>query len=523
MTVAGFKMKGGVARFWLVAVMAAFASAALPARAAAQSFGFADVAQRAQALAAEAYVPHAGEIPNALKQLNYDDFRNIRFRKEQALWRDQRLFEVQFFHLGFLYQVPVRINIVSPDGVVRVPFRKEMFVYENVEVPENLSEDIGFAGFRVHYPLHTPDYKDEIAVFLGASYFRVLGREQRFGTSARGLAVDTAMPSGEEFPDFREFWLVEPEPQSTELTIYALLDSPSVTGAYEFRIQPGNETVVEVRSQVHIREAVDKLGVAPLTSMFFFGENVLRWFDDYRPEVHDADGLLTLTGNREWIWRPLTNPRELRVSSFQDQAPKGFGLMQRDRDFSDYLDLEAEYHQRPSMWIEPIGDWGQGAVELIEIPTEDETNDNIVVFWVPKRPAQKGDIFEHRYRLFAQLQNPYRPPLARTVRTRIGSPAVAGSKEAFPKDTRLFVVDFEGGGLNRLSSEHPVEAEITNNVGRVFDGILLQNKQTNGWRVAFRLDPDGEEAVDLKLQLKLRGRPISESWTYLWTPSLVGR
>lgn len=446
MTVAGFKAKVGVARFALaVVVIAAAASGALPAPAVAQPFSFEDVAQRAQALAAEPYVPHAGEIPDGLKQLDYDDFRNIRFRKAQSLWHDQRLFEVQFFHLGFLYQVPVRINVVGPDRVVRVPFRKEMFIYENVSVPENLSEDIGFAGFRIHYPLHTPDYKDEIAVFLGASYFRVLGREQRFGTSARGLAVDTALPSGEEFPEFREFWLVEPEPQATELTIYALLDGPSVTGAYEFRIQPGTETMVEVRSQIHVREAIGKLGIAPLTSMFFFGENALRWFDDYRPEVHDADGLLMLTGNREWIWRPLTNPKDLRVSAFQDQNPKGFGLMQRDRGFSEYLDFEAEYHHRPSMWVEPIGDWGQGAVELIEIPTEDETNDNIVSFWVPKRPAQQGDIFDFRYRLFAQLENAYRPPLGRTERTRIGSPAVAGSQEQFPENTRLFVVDFEGG------------------------------------------------------------------------------
>ncbi len=481
-------------------------------------FGFETVVARAKELSQKPYAPPAEQIPTFLRDLSYADFGKIRYRPDQALWRDERLFEVQLFHLGFVYRTPVRINLVENGQVMRLPFRREMFDYSDLSIPETLPDDIGFAGFRINYPLHTPEYKDELAVFLGASYFRILGREQRFGSFARGLAVDTALPGGEEFPNFREFWLMAPEPHDTRVTVYALLDGPSVTGAYEFRIEPGTETIVEVASRIFCRAAIDKLGIAPLTSMFFVGENSARRFDDYRPEVHNADGLLIHSGKGEWIWRPLTNPTELRVSAFVDENPRGFGLMQRDRDFTNYLDVGAHFEQRLSLWMEPIGDWGQGNIELIEIPIGEETNDNIVAFWVPNRTINAGESLNYRYRLHAQLNDIYRPPLARTVRTRIGSPEIPGTEDRFAPEVRLFVVDFQGGELKYLASAQPVEAVVIHSGGRVFDKVVIHNEVTGGWRAMFRFDPEGGTPVDLKMFLKLRGEPVTESWTYLWTP-----
>ena len=496
---------------WILAVifLSALVSAISVRDARAQNgFGFENVAEYAEALADKAFETPA-PIPDALTNLGYDAYRKIRFRPDMAVWRDQSLFEIQMFHLGNVQRFPVRINLVTDNQIVQVPFRKEMFDYGGLDLPQELAEGLGFAGFRVHYPLHTPDYNDEIAVFLGASYFRILGRDQRFGASARGLAVDTGSPRGEEFPYFREFWLVKPGEHDTEFTLYALLDSQRLAGAYAFRITPGTETRVDVKSRIYLRDEVEKLGIAPLTSMYFFGENSLRHFDDFRPEVHDSDGLLIRNGRKEWIWRPLVNPSDLRVSAFIDENPLGFGLMQRDREFSNYLDFETHYDSRPSFWVEPIGEWGSGAVELIEIPTEDETNDNIVAFWVPDQKVKKGDVLDFSYRLFAQLENPYRPSLGRTVRTRVGSPEVPGASKTFSDETRLFVVDFKGGDLVRMSSQQPMVADITTSEGRIVDKIVVNNIQTGEWRAAFRLDPQGADFVDVKV-LSASSRPSGD-------------
>jgi glucans biosynthesis protein len=494
-----------------------------PCRASAESFGFENVAQYAQSLSTKDFEQPGPKIADALLNLNYDQYRNIRFRPEMSIWRDKKLFELQLFHPGFLHRVPVRINIVQAGQVVQLPFRREMFNYEQVSLPQDMPEPAGFAGFRVHFPLHTPEYKDEIAVFLGASYFRVLGRGQVYGASARGLAIDTAMPDGEEFPLFREFWIVEPGEEQTDLHIFALLDSPSVAGAYEFRIRPGTRTITDVRSKLFFREDVDRLGIAPLTSMFFFGENSSLKTDDYRPQIHDSDGLLMNNGLDEWIWRPLVNPTGLRVSAFLDHDPHGFGLVQRDRIFANYLDLEAHYQDRPTLWVEPEGDWGQGTVQLVEIPTPDETNDNIVAFWVPDNRIRADDVFDFSYRLIAEMETPLPQHLGYAVRTRMGSPGVPGSGKAYPPEVRLFVIDFGGGDLAQIAPGQPVQADLQTTSGRIIDKIVVKNTQTGSWRVAFRFDPEGAAASDLKLSLSLRGAPMTETWTYLWTPSLLRR
>jgi glucans biosynthesis protein len=481
------------------------------------AFGFETVQRLAQDLAKQNHSDGQGQLPQPLRDLSYDRYRDIRFKPERSLWRGEKLFQLQFFHLGFLYQQPVRINLLREGQATQVAYRPDMFDYGANNFGDGLPADLGFAGLRIHYPLNRPDYADELAVFLGASYFRVLGRDQIYGASARGLAVDTAESSGEDFPRFREFWIEEPGADATQLTLYALLDSRSATGAYRIVLRPGTDTEAEVTSTIYPRRDIGKLGVAPLTSMFLFGENRARPFDDFRPEVHDSDGLQIETGRGEWIWRPLSNPKDLRVSSFADENPRRFGLIQRDRDFSHYQDLESLYNRRPSYWIEPRGDWGKGRVEVVEIPTDEEINDNIVAYWVPERPIRAGEAVDFSYSLRSVLETPERPPLARAVSTRIGSARVPGRPD-LPREGRHFVLEFQGGDLASLRAEQPIEAVVTTTAGELRPVIVHRNSETSGWRVFFDLIPDGKPA-DLRCTLRLRGQTLSESWVYLWSPS----
>src|SRR4029453_9974111 len=332
---------------------------------AAFAFDLDSVDAMARALAAKPYAKPLPNLPKALRELTYDQTRDIRFDPAKSLWRAEQLpFEVQFFHLGGYFEQPVRVHEIIGSEVREVAFDPADFDYGKNKIDRSQMRRVGFAGFRVHYPLNTPRYKDELLVFLGASYFRALGQGQRYGVSARGLAVDTGERGGEEFPRFEQFWIVRPTRNARELVIYALLDSRRMAGAYRFVVRPGAETMVEVTARLHFRESVAKIGIAPLTSMFYHGENQRSAADDFRPEVHDSDGLLIQSGSGEWIWRPLVNPRRLLVTSFAVSDPKGFGLLQRDRAFSSYEDLEARYELRPSVWIEPVGSWGAGRVEL---------------------------------------------------------------------------------------------------------------------------------------------------------------
>jgi len=480
---------------------------------------FAQVAERARALAAQPYAAPRHELPPALAAIDYDAYRDIRFRPTKALWRGESPFEVQLFHLGYLYREPVKIHTVV-DGVVHpVRFDREMFDYGKTRLGDAMPPDLQFAGFRVHYPLNRPDYKDELVVFLGASYFRLLGRHQIYGLSARGLAIDTGLPKGEEFPAFREFWLVRPARNATAMTIYALLDSPSVTGAYRFRITPGDETAMDVEATLYARANIERLGIAPLTSMFFFGENHARDVDDYRPEVHDSDGLLMHTHAGEWIWRPLVNPKELRVTALLDENPRGFGLLQRDRRFEHYLDLESHFERRPSFWIEPRGaPWGKGAVHLVEIPSTEEIHDNIVAFWVPEQPLAAGETRTVAYRLRATRASPPHAALAQVERTRIGWGAVPGTAKKPQRSLRRFIVDFAGGELPKLAETQPVAAKLTATGGEVSDLTVQRIPASGGWRVSFRLAPTSAEAVDMRLFLELDGKRLTETWNYVWSP-----
>lgn len=509
---------------WLLASVAVAAaviqhSSAAPPRARpnppppAPGFGFESVQRLAQQRADEPYRERSDKLPEALAKLSYADYHDIRFRPDSSLWRNQALFEVEFFHRGSTYDKRVNVNEVTPQGVIPVRYSPSQFDFgRNAALAKTLPPDLGFAGLRVHYPLQTAEYKDELIAFLGASYFRVLGRDESYGASARGLALNVATTGGEEYPYFSDFWLVRPGPAQRTMTVYALLDSPSLAGAYRFEIRPGATTDVEVTATLYARRSVEKLGVAPMTSMYLYGEEHRRQFDDYRPEVHDSDGLLMQTGGGEWLWRPLVNPKSLRVSSFSDEHPRGFGLAQRDRDFSHYQDEDAHFQRRTSYWVSPLGDWGKGSIELVEIPTDEEIHDNIVSYWVPAAHLVPHRPTSFSYLLAAYMESDLWPPGGRAIATRTA--AVHGH----PDNSRRVLIDFAGGDLDTLGANQPVRAELSARNADV-DTVTVQRLAENGvWRVSFRIAPKGGQPADLRCYLTLYGEALTETWTYLWTP-----
>ncbi|HTH45996.1 MAG TPA: glucan biosynthesis protein G [Candidatus Limnocylindria bacterium] len=477
-------------------------------------FDFEALQQRARAMAGVAYEAPVSTVPEGLKKFNYDDYQMINFDGAHSWWRREGLpFELQFFHPGWLYTQTVQVNELAHGESTRIPFTPEFFRYGGRK-PWHVPTDMGFAGFRVLNALNRRDKMDELAVFLGASYFRALGRDMRYGLSARGIAVNTAEPGGEEFPSFREFWVERPVAGANALTLYALMDGPSVTGAYRFVITPGADTVVRVRAVVFCRKNPQVFGVAPLTSMFAHGENTGWAPDDYRPEVHDSDGLLVATGTGEWIWRPLANPRTVRVASFLDRTPRGFGLLQRDRVFEHYDDLEAYYQQRPSAWVEPVGDWGAGSVRLVELPTPDETNDNIVAFWVPAQLPAPGEPITFEYNLHWFMDPDRRPPAGFVTSTRtaavMGRPAL-----------RRFVLEFAGPYLRREPDDSAIEAVVSVVSGAQQDGaaVVQKNRFSGTWRVAFEIAPEaGGKPVELRCFLRKGQHVLTETWSYLWNP-----
>jgi len=482
-------------------------------------FTFAKVQELARQRAAREFRAPPTNLPAALANLTYDQYRDIRFRPTSALWRDKSLFEVQFFHRG--YRVRQRVNIyeVTSAGAGLVEYSPRLFTFGRLKTPK-ASTEVGFAGFRVHFPLQTPNYKDELLVFLGASYFRVLGRNQHYGISARGLAIDTGSQSGEEFPTFTDFWLVRPQPTDRSLTIYALLDSKSVAGAYQFEIRPGEITQVEVHCDLFPRRAIAKLGVAALTSMFLFGEDGTgRRFDDFRPQVHDSDGFMAETGHGQWLWRPLANPRELRVNRFMDENPQAFGLIQRDRNFAHYQDVESQYQARPSYWVQPLGNWGKGGVELVEIPSDEEIHDNMVAYWVPDGPVNGGKPLSFAYLLSAFAENPSWPPGGRVVAIRSGNPAVGDNRGHFGPGARRLLFEFAGGELDGLEGSQPVKAELTAENGQI-DALTVQRvPQSRVWRVALVVTPRAKKpVVDLRGYLTLYGEVLTETMVYQWSP-----
>lgn len=485
----------------------------------AQSFDFAWLKGHARALSAQAHVERQGDLPTEVRALDWDQYQMIRYRDEHALWADDKLkFQAEFFHLGLFFQKPVHIHEVANGEAREIAYDPAIFDYGKSGLrAEKLPADLGFAGFRLNF--HT-DWERDVAAFLGASYFRAVGAEMQYGLSARGLAVDCAMNRPEEFPDFTAFWLERPAEDSGRLVVYALLDSPSTTGAYRFEIAPGGVLVMDVDTALYPRKPIERLGLAPLTSMFQCGAHDKRMANDWRPQIHDSDGLALWTGSGEWIWRPLTNPAALRFNAYADENPRGFGLLQRDRDFNHYQDDGVFYERRPSLWVEPKGDWGKGSVQLVEIPTEDETFDNIVAFWNPAAPPAPGEEFLLSYRLHWGSKMPVNPPLARVVQTRTGIGGVIGRKRTY--FSHRFAIDFAGGALPMLGKNSEVEAVVTASRGEIEIVSARPLFSINGYRAMFDVKlagaDDTDEPVNLRLFLRSGHASLSETWLYQWTP-----
>jgi periplasmic glucans biosynthesis protein len=484
----------------------------------ARAFSLEDVASRAAKLASAAYQKPGGGLPKSIKALNYDQYRDIRFRPDRALWRSLNLpFEIMFFHPGWFYEDPVQIHEIWAEGVRPVRFDLDAFDYGKNKIDRDELQNLGYAGFRVHFPVNTPTYKDEVLVFLGASYFRGLGRGQKFGLSARALAIDTAENSGEEFPRFTEFWIERPPPNAKELTIYGLLDSPRATGAYRFVLRPGVTTTLDVDARVFLRRNVAKLGMAPLTSMFLFGTNQRSPREDYRPRVHDSEGLSIQATARDWIWRPLVNPKRLLVTSFAFTNPRGFGLQQRGRSFADYPDLEARYDLRPSAWVEMKGPWGPGRIELVQIPVPDETNDNIVAYWVPDWQPRPKEVLPYSYRVLWQKDREVRPPIGWVRETRRGRGYVKA-----PDGTIELHVDFEGPTLSRMPPGTPADTVVSVDAnGEIVERRTMRNDATGGWRFVVRFRRiDNAKPVELRAYLNNSSNKevLSETWSYILPP-----
>jgi glucans biosynthesis protein len=476
-----------------------------------------------------------GRLPAALSQqnLDYDKYREIRFNRDQALWHRESLpFWVEFFHPGYIYQEPVRMHEFTPEGYVQViRFVPNFFDYSKVPgIRDNIPADTGYAGLKLIHALNAPGMMDELAVFQGASYFRLLGRNQRYGLSARGLAINCG--DGEEFPLFTDFWLGKPRPGASELTLFAILDSRSCTGAFQIVIKPGATTLCDVDAVFFLRGdeaikaayAAEKLewhglksfGLAPLTSMFWFGENTEAKPDDYRQEVHDSDGLL-MQLDGEIVWRPLKNPPgkdDIRHSIFGVKSPRGFGLLQRDRDFRSYEEIFNHYHRTPSIFVKPKGDWGEGEIRLVEIGSVSEYLDNIVAFWNPKvRPEPlKPFAFGYQLQVMMQTEPSLSPNFARATRV--------GASLQNPR-LRQFAIDFVGPALEGLSEADPPQAvaSCTPNA-HLSENQCLKNPFENSWRVILKLEPapENKEPINLRCTLKKGDTVLTETWDYQWMP-----
>ena len=481
-------------------------------------FDFDILTEEARKRAGQEYQPPKEDLPDALAKLTYDDYRHITYNPKRTVWRGNESFELQAFHMGWLFKTPVNVFAVS-DGTARpVGFSPKDFTYrepldagklQQVKMP-------GVAGFRIHYPLNSKDVMDELIAFQGASYFRALGRGSRYGLSARGLAINTATQNGEEFPRFSDFYVEKPEKADGVLTVFASLDSPSATGAYKFVITPGDTTQMEVTARIFLREDVDRLGIAPLTSMFLFNGLNRHAFDDYRESVHDSEGLKVIRGNGDELWRSLNNPTRLATSFFSEDSPRGFGLFQRSRAFADYQDAGAHYEMRPSVLVEPLDDWGRGMIALIEIPTELEVNDNIVAFWVPDGEAKAGQKYEYRYRLTWCSIEEDDSRLARVIEVSTGAGGVSGVDAEDKEHSRKFVVDFEGGPLGNLSGDADVKPKVNISAGKIVHATVSPVETTSRWRMVIDLQLPDDAPAEIGAYLSQRDVRLSENWLIQW-------
>ncbi|CAN5264573.1 glucan biosynthesis protein D [soil metagenome] len=475
-----------------------------------QAFSFDALAAKAQALSRQSYAAAVVKAWDLLDKIDFEEQIDITYRPDHTILPGSAT-PIRLFHPHKFAKEPVKVNLVENDHAREILYGPDLFTFgPKAAIAKDLPADVGFAGFRI---LNANEVGDWLA-FQGASYFRSSGELNQYGLSARGLAIDTGLSTPEEFPRFTEFWV---EAQGSAVAVYALLEGPSVAGAYRILCRKDKVVTMDVDSRLFMRKPVNRLGIAPLTSMFWYSELNRAGAPDWRPEVHDSDGLSMWTGSGEKIWRPLTNPAVVMTNSFFDDFPKGFGLLQRDRRFADYEDDGVFYERRPSVWIEPLGDWGEGAVQLVEIPTDAEIHDNIAAYWVPKTPASGGQALSFGYRIHWIAHEPVRDDIGCVVDTRRGR----GGRPAEVDKIGLvkYVIDFEGGDLAKYESGATVEPMISVSAGEVLNPYALRVNTTNKWRIVFDLKPPTGAIVDMRAYLRLRsGEALTETWLFQHLP-----
>ncbi|MBX2832215.1 MAG: glucan biosynthesis protein [Rhodospirillales bacterium] len=480
------------------------------------AFDPAMVVDRARMLAQQPFEDPHRELPDVLANLSTDEYEQIRFKSQRAFFNPANSgFSLELFHPGNMYDVPVAINLVRNGEIQVIPYSAGLFDFANAGLSANDFSAQGYSGFRLRYPLSNVDANDELTRFLGASYFRLQGQGQSIGQMARGLALDLAGPTGEEIPVFREFWIVEPQKGERKITVYALLDSARVSGAYKFDITPGGQSRADVRANLFFRDGVDKIGLAPLNGMFLFGEQRRRSFNDYRGEVHSSDGLLINNGRGEWLWRPLDNPVNLQMSSFLDENPRGFGLLQRDRNFDHYQDLDRRFDQQPGYWVTPKGDWGKGHVELVEIPSPSESNDNIVAYWVPETKPVAGGEMQVDYSITATRDGTGLHSFAQATDTRMVQ--ITPQDDEDQASTR-FILNFAGGDLDYfIKNIAQMKADISASEGAIKNIRVMADPENGGVRVMFDLVRNSDAASsNLRVFLLYDQQVLSETWTMPW-------
>ena len=496
---------------------------------AAGAFSLDEVTARARALAAAPYQAPVSNLPPTFASMQFADYMKIQARADHFEWHDlDTPFRLGFYHQGMQFNAPVRINEIVNGAAREIPYESERFDFGDLPIDKQATRQLGYAGLRVMAPLNQPGKLDEVMSLLGASYFRVIGKGQVYGLSSRGLAINTTPPNTEEFPRFREYWVQRPAPQDKQLVIYALLDSPHATGAYRFVLTPGSDSVLDVQSNIFLRGDVPApaaLGIAPLTSMFLYGPNQ-RWPEhqrNYRPAIHDSNGLAIHAGNGEWIWRPLNNPRAVAVSTYEVDNPKGFGLLQRGHSFHQFEDLKDRYDQRPSAWIEPQGDWGKGRVTLMEIPTADETNDNIVAFWSPEAPVRSGQMLQFAYRMHWTLNEQALHAsnngwVRQTIQTE--GERLLPNLIRQPDGSTALLVDFEGPVLANLVPDGTMDSQVSGNANvEILESSLQANPVIKGWRLKMRVKvKDPTQVTELRAALARGGQPITETWSFQIPP-----
>jgi len=466
--------------------------------------------RQAEQLANRTYEAPRLSLPSELSDLDRREYDAIRYRPEATVWRNQDInFNLRFFHTGFQYRTPVDVFLIEGDRARRYSYSVSQFAFgEPLNAPPSESQ-AGFSGVDVLGPIDEPGDKASFLIFQGASFFRAIASSQVFGAVARAISVNTAQAQGEEFPVFRSLWFRKPAPRERRITIYGLLDGPSLAGAYKFDVEPGRSTIIDVTCSLFPRRDLGHVGIAPVNSMYFFGTADSSRPDDYRPNVHASEGLRIWNASDEWIWRPLINPEQLQYSVFLDRTPKGFGLMQRKRTFQDFEDIAAQFDDRPSLWIEPQHDWGDGAVDLIEVPSRSEIYNNIIAFWRPRRALEARARHDFRYRLNWGSGLPFKTPRFITSQTRTGR---TGADE-----TRLFAIDFISDRSCDNCNLPSIMADVRAGDGDIANVSVQHNPAIGGQRVSFEFRPGAQQATDLRCQLKRDDQVISETWVYRWT------